>query len=89
MKNKIWRFGNDMNQGRVFVPGSTIARPDEDYAVAWIRNYDKGRVFFTILSHNATLFESPQLAKFFLGVLQFMLGDLNARGAEWPIATQK
>jgi hypothetical protein len=26
-----------------------VPRPEADYAVSWIRDYDKGRVFFTIL----------------------------------------
>lgn len=68
----------DMNQGVVFVPGSSVSRPDADYAVSWIRNYGKGRVFFCILGHNPTLFESPELAKYFLSGIQFILGDLNA-----------
>ncbi len=67
----------DMNQGRPFMPGS-LARPDADYAVSWIRSYGKGRVFFSILGHNPTLFESPELAQFFLSGIQFMLGDLHA-----------
>ena len=68
----------DMNQGVVFVPGSSVSRPDADYAVSWIRDYGKGRIFFCILGHNPTLFESPELAKYFLSGIQFILGDLNA-----------
>jgi type 1 glutamine amidotransferase/sugar phosphate isomerase/epimerase len=67
----------DMSQGTPFMPGS-LARPDADYAVSWIRNYGKGRVFFCILGHNPTLFTSPELAQFFLAGIQFMLGDLKA-----------
>jgi type 1 glutamine amidotransferase/sugar phosphate isomerase/epimerase len=67
----------DMSQGVPFMPGS-LARPDADYAVSWIRNYGKGRVFFCILGHNPTLFTSPELAQFFLAGIQFMLGDLKA-----------
>jgi type 1 glutamine amidotransferase len=67
----------DMSQGVPFMPGS-LARPDADYAVSWIRNYGKGRIFFCILGHNPTLFTSPELAKFFLSGIQFMLGDLQA-----------
>jgi type 1 glutamine amidotransferase/sugar phosphate isomerase/epimerase len=67
----------DMSQGVPFMPGS-LARPDADYAVSWIRNYGKGRVFFCILGHNPTLFTSPELAQFFLAGIQFMLGDLQA-----------
>ena len=68
----------DMNQGQVFVPGSNVARPDADYAVSWIRNYGKGRVFFCILGHNPTLFKTPALAQYFLAGVQFILGDLDA-----------
>jgi len=68
----------DMNQGVVHVPGSSVSRPDADYAVSWIRNYGSGRVFFCILGHNPTLFQSPELAEFYLGGLQFILGDLDA-----------
>jgi type 1 glutamine amidotransferase len=68
----------DMNQGQVFVPGSHISRPDADYAVSWIREYGKGRVFFCILGHNPTLFTTPSLAKYFLAGIQYMLGDLQA-----------
>ncbi|HWB32114.1 MAG TPA: ThuA domain-containing protein [Acidobacteriaceae bacterium] len=68
----------DMNQGVVHVPGSSVSRPDADYAVSWIHTYGKGRVFFTILGHNPTLFESPELAGLYLRGLQFILGDLDA-----------
>jgi type 1 glutamine amidotransferase/sugar phosphate isomerase/epimerase len=67
----------DMSQGVPFMPGS-LARPDADYAVSWIRNYGSGRIFFCILGHNPTLFTSPELAQFFLSGIQFMLGDLPA-----------
>jgi type 1 glutamine amidotransferase len=59
------------------MPG-TLSRPDSDYAVSWIRSYGKGRVFFCILGHNPTLFDSPELAKYFLAGIQYILGDLDA-----------
>ncbi len=68
----------DMNQGPVRFPAQPIARPDADYAVSWIRSYGQGRVFISILGHNPTLFESPELAKSYLAGLQFILGDLKA-----------
>jgi type 1 glutamine amidotransferase/sugar phosphate isomerase/epimerase len=66
----------DMNQGRACA--SPCVRPDADYAVSWIRNYGKGRVFFAILGHNPTIFTTPPLARYFLGGIQFILGDLDA-----------
>jgi type 1 glutamine amidotransferase len=66
----------DMNQGRP-CPKPCV-RPDNDYAVSWIRSYGKGRVFFCILGHNPTLYMNPQLAEYFLRGIQFILGDLEA-----------
>jgi type 1 glutamine amidotransferase/sugar phosphate isomerase/epimerase len=69
---------SDMNQAVVFVPGVNIVRPDEDYAVAWIKTYGKGRVFYTTLGHNANLFFSTQMDQFFMNGIQYILGDLDA-----------
>lgn len=66
----------DMNQGRPCAKPCT--RPDQDYAVSWIRSYGKGRVFFCILGHNPTIYMTPALAQYFLGGIQFILGDLDA-----------
>jgi len=66
----------DMNQGRACA--SPCVRPDADYAVSWINNYGKGRVFFAILGHNPTIFTTPPLAKYFLAGIQYILGDLDA-----------
>ena len=66
----------DMNQGRP-CPKPCV-RPDNDYAVSWIRSYGKGRVFFCILGHNPTLYMTPHLAEYFLRGIQFILGDLEA-----------
>jgi type 1 glutamine amidotransferase len=53
-------------------------RPDHDYAVSWIRNYGKGRVFCTPLGHTPILYTSPQWEQHVLAAVQFMLGDLDA-----------
>jgi type 1 glutamine amidotransferase len=53
-------------------------RADNDYPIAWIRGFDKGRIFYTTVGHNSTVFESPAMAKFFLAGIQFILGDLEA-----------
>lgn len=66
----------DMNQGRP-CPKPCV-RADQDYAISWIRSYGKGRVFFCILGHNPTLYMTPALAEYFLGGIQFILGDLDA-----------
>jgi type 1 glutamine amidotransferase len=66
----------DLNQGRGC--GRPCVRPDADYALSWIHNYGKGRVFFTALGHTPAFFATPNLNDFFFRGIQFVLGDLEA-----------
>ena len=53
-------------------------RADNDYALAWIRNYGKGRVFYSALAHSPHVFEDAKMLRFYLDGAQFVLGDLSA-----------
>jgi sugar phosphate isomerase/epimerase/type 1 glutamine amidotransferase len=52
-------------------------RPDHDYAVAWVRHYGRGRVFYSSVGHNPEIFWDPTWLQFYLGAVQFILGDLD------------
>ena len=53
-------------------------RTDDDYAISWVRNYEEGRVFYSVLGHNDFIFYEPTVLKHYLAGLQFVLGDLDA-----------
>jgi type 1 glutamine amidotransferase len=53
-------------------------RQDQDYAVAWIRQYGKGRVFYSSLGHREEIYWNPKLLQFYLDGIQYALGDLEA-----------
>jgi type 1 glutamine amidotransferase/sugar phosphate isomerase/epimerase len=63
-------------------PGYT--RPDKIYPVSWIRNYGKGRVFYTSIGHMPETFMTPELVGHFLAGVQFALGDLAADATPNP-----
>jgi len=63
----------DMNQGP---PRGDCVREDNDYAVAWIRQYGRGRTFYSTIAHNPYVFWNPDLLRFYLAAIQFALGDL-------------
>ncbi|MDF2157681.1 ThuA domain-containing protein [Algoriphagus sp. CAU 1675] len=44
--------------------------------VAWIRAEGKGRVMYSSPSHNAQSFENPDLLRFFLDGMQYVVGDV-------------
>jgi type 1 glutamine amidotransferase len=59
-------------------PWTGYKRPDNVYPVSWIRNYGKGRVFYSSLGHMPETFMTPELVGHFLAGVQFLLGDLEA-----------
>ena len=56
----------------------SLVRADDDYALAWVRNYGRGRVFHCTIAHNPSVFSDPKMLQFYLGAIQFVLGDLPA-----------
>jgi len=53
-------------------------RSDNDYALSWIHEYGKGRVFYCAFGHDDAIFWNPAILKHYLAGLQYVLGDLKA-----------
>jgi type 1 glutamine amidotransferase/sugar phosphate isomerase/epimerase len=59
-------------------PRGNCFREDDDYALAWVRQYGRGRVFYCTIAHNPYVFWDPKMLQFYLAATQFALGDLQA-----------
>jgi type 1 glutamine amidotransferase len=70
-------------QGRCY---GRCFRDDGDYAVTWIRQEGKGRVFYTALGHNPDFFWDPRVLEMFLAGTQYAMGDLDADATPRPRA---
>ncbi len=68
----------DMNPSRRFLPDRAAER---DFAISWIRNYGRGRVFYSSLGHNSHIFSNGPVLAHFLAGIQFALGDLPANAS--------
>jgi type 1 glutamine amidotransferase/sugar phosphate isomerase/epimerase len=53
-----------------------MERADNDYALAWARNYGRGRTFYCTIAHNPYVFWDATMLRFYLAAAQFVLGDL-------------
>jgi type 1 glutamine amidotransferase len=53
-------------------------RPDQDYGLAWIRTYGKGRAYFTPLGHTDIFYTDRRWTEHLLAAIQYILGDLPA-----------
>ena len=49
-------------------------RPDKDYALAWVRDFGKGRVFYTALGHEDAVWNDPKVQEHMLGGIKWALG---------------
>ncbi len=62
-------------------PSNKHERADQDYGLAWIRRYGKGRVFYCAFAHQVDTFYDPIMLQFYLAGIQYALGDLEAPDA--------
>lgn len=54
---------------------------DHDYALAWVHEFGKGRVFYAAHGHSESVYWNPTMLKFYLAGIQYALGDLQANDA--------
>jgi type 1 glutamine amidotransferase len=89
LADEIYQFGEPYSRDKVRVLLSLdtattnmgvkwIRRDDNDFALAWVKSYGKGRVFYTSFGHRTELFWDPALLQFYLDAIQFATGDLEA-----------
>ena len=67
---------SDMATAGRFCPECT--RTDHDYGLAWIKEYGKGRTYFTPLGHTTIMYTVPAWTQHMLAAVQYVLGDLPA-----------
>jgi type 1 glutamine amidotransferase len=53
-------------------------RKDHDYAISWIRESGKGRVFYCSFGHQHQIWWTPTILQHYLDGMQYALGDLKA-----------
>ncbi len=66
----------DVDKTNMKVPW--VYRKDNDFALAWIKSYGKGRVFYSAIGHRTEHWWNPQILTFYLDGIQFATGDLPA-----------
>jgi len=66
----------DVEKTNMTVPW--IHRKDKDFALAWIKQQGKGRVFYSAIGHRTEIWWNRQILSFYLDAIQFATGDLPA-----------
>jgi type 1 glutamine amidotransferase len=84
IKDEIYQF-KDFSRSRVHVLLSldtnsvdltkpAAHRTDKDFALAWWRNYGKGRVFYTALGHREEVWRDARFQQMMIGALAWAMG---------------
>ena len=60
---------------------------DADTGISWIKTWGKGRLFYCSLGHNDHIFWNPALLQYYLGGIQFALGDYKVDTTPKPIVS--
>jgi hypothetical protein len=72
-----------MDESRLDMTKKGIKRPDKDFAVSWIRNFGKGRVFYSSLGHTEESWNRPDVQKMWLEAVKWTMklteGDATPR----------
>jgi type 1 glutamine amidotransferase len=55
-----------------------FSRPDQDYAVAWIKSYGKGRIYYNSMGHMPETMMNKKIMGHVFAAIQFLVGDLEA-----------
>ncbi len=66
-----------IDNARSELPAAAHMRDDDDYALAWTRSYGRGRVVYCTIGHSPQDFLDTRILDFYLGAIQFVLGDLD------------
>ena len=60
------------------------SRKDRDNPLAWVREFGKGRVFYSAFGQRSSSFENTKMLAHWLAGIQFVLGDIDAATESLP-----
>jgi hypothetical protein len=85
IKDEIYQFRNwsrdkvhvllSLDPASVDLNAKDVHRTDKDFAIAWTRQYGKGRVFYTALGHRAEVWADERYQTHLLNGLRWVMKD--------------
>lgn len=63
-----------LDESKLDLKNPRVHRPDHDFAVAWVRNYGKGRVFYSTFGHTAESWVRPDVQAMYREAVKWAMG---------------
>jgi hypothetical protein len=73
-----------LDETKIDLKNKNVHRTDGDFAVAWLRNYGKGRVFYSTLGHREDCWDRPDVQKMWLEAIRWALNMTDADATPRP-----
>ena len=73
-----------LDASKLDLSNKNIRRTDKDFAVAWIRGYGKGRVFYSTFGHREDAWDRPDVQKMYLEAVKWGMGLTQADATPRP-----
>ncbi len=67
-----------------FPPSARLHRTDKDFAIAWVKMYGKGRVFYSSLGHTPASWKDPDVRTMYFEAIKWGLGMTEGGTASHP-----
>ena len=71
-----------LDEKKLDLKNKNVRRTDRDFAVTWVKNYGKGRVFYSTLGHREEVYDMPEIRKMYIEAVKWVLG--MTEGATTP-----
>lgn len=89
IKDEIYQPSKEFNREKLHVlmrldaskldlENPRVHRKDKDFAVAWVKTYGKGRVFYTTFGHREEVWDNPDIQKLYFEATKWAMGMTNA-----------
>ncbi len=62
-----------LDEKKIDLKHQNVKRTDGDFAVAWVKNYGKGRVFYTTFGHREEVYDRPDVANLYREAVKWAL----------------
>jgi len=73
-----------LDETKVNLNNPRVHRTDKDFAVAWARNYGKGRVFYSTFGHTDESWDDPRMQTMWLEAIKWGMGLMQADATPRP-----
>jgi uncharacterized protein len=73
-----------LDESKLDLNNKNVHRADKDFAVAWLKNYGKGRVFYSTFGHTNESWDRPDIQKMWLEATKWCMGLISADATPRP-----